>query len=296
MIDKFLEYITIERKYSALTASAYKRDLYELCSFLDTTPEDFSPKQTTEDDIKSFLIAQLDKGASARSVKRKLSAFRSFWKFLLGIGYTDVDITARIISPKTDRPLPVFYKESEMERATAQEDSDDDFSSVRNSLIIELLYQTGMRRAELLALKDKDIDSYMKQIRVLGKRNKERMIPVSDDLLGMIQRYQEYRDALPEIHDTQLLLLSDKGKPLSKTALYGIVHNRMSEVSTLKKQSPHVLRHTFATTMLDNGADINTIKTIMGHASLAATQIYTHTTFEQIKAEYKRAHPRAKRK
>lgn len=295
MIDKFIDYIKVEKRYSALTAQAYEKDLHALCDFLGVSAGEFDPKSATEDDIKAFLISELDKGKSARSVNRYLSSFRSFWKYLLRVGYTDVDITARIVSPKTDRPLPVFYKEEEMQRATAGEDSDDDFASVRDSLIIELLYQTGMRRAELLALGCNDVDPYLKQLKVLGKRNKERYIPVSDALLGQIERYIDYRAQLPQQDNAGELLLSERGKPLSKTTLYNIVHSRMSEVSTLKKQSPHVLRHTFATTMLDHGADINTIKTIMGHANLAATQIYTHTTFEQIKKEYKNAHPRAKK-
>ncbi len=295
MIDKFIEYIKVEKRYSPLTAQAYENDLYALCSFLNVEPCEFDPKNTTEDDIKAFLIHELDQGKSARSVNRYLSSFRSFWKYLLRVGYTDIDITARIISPKIEHQLPVFYKEEEMERATALESTDDDFVSVRDSLIIELLYQTGMRRAELLALKCNDVDYMLKQLKVLGKRDKERYIPVSDKLLQQVERYIEYRNALPRQENNGELLLSDKGKPLSKTTLYNIVHTRMSEVSTLKKQSPHVLRHTFATTMLDHGADINTIKTIMGHANLAATQIYTHTTFEQIRKEYKKAHPRAKK-
>ena len=295
MIEKFIDYITIERRYSLLTADAYKRDLLELCDFLKVSADEFEPRSVTEDDIKAFMIWQLDSGISARSVRRKLSSFRSFWKYLLRVGYTDQDVTARIVPPKIDKPLPVFYKEEEMERATAREDADDDFESVRNSLIIELLYQTGMRRAELLSLRCTDIDFSLRQLKVLGKRNKERIVPIADSLISQIEQYLSYRDTLPAQENNGELLLSEKGRPLSKSALYLIVHNRMSEVSTLKKQSPHVLRHTFATTMLDNGADINTIKTIMGHANLAATQIYTHTTFEQIRKEYKKAHPRARK-
>lgn len=295
MIDHFIDYITIERRYSAQTANAYRHDLEDLCDFLKINHSDLQPKKITEDDLKLFLINKLDNGISPRSVRRYLSSFRSFWKYLLRIEYTDTDITARIIPPKTDRPLPVFFKEEEMQKATIREEADDDFVSVRNSLIIELLYQTGMRRAELLSVKCKDVDFGLKQVKVLGKRNKERIIPMSDALLKQIKRYIDYRDDLEEQDNEGELLLNERGKPLSKTALYLIVRDRMSEVSTLKKLSPHVLRHTFATTMLDNGADINTIKTIMGHANLAATQVYTHTTFEQIKKEYKKAHPRAKK-
>lgn len=295
MIEHFLEYIVIERRYSLHTAEAYRKDLRDLCEFLNVEQSDFDPHLLTEDDLKAFLISRLDEGISPRSIRRYLSSFRSFWKYLLRIGHTGTDITARIIAPKIDKPLPVFFKEDEMQRATTREQVDDDFTSVRNTLIIELLYQTGMRRAELLGVKCSDVDFSLKQIRVLGKRNKERVIPLSDALLAQIQRYIDFRDSLPVQNNNGELLLNERGKPLSENALYLLVKERMAEVSTLKKLSPHVLRHTFATTMLDNGADINTIKTIMGHANLAATQVYTHTTFEQIKKEYKKAHPRAKK-
>ncbi len=295
MIDKFLEYITIERRYSSLTAASYRTDLYALCEFLSVKPDRFKPELATEDDIKAFMIAELDRGISPRSVRRKLSACHSFWKYLLRIGYVKTDITARIIPPKFKLPLPMFYKESEMERATADVDNVSDFVSVRDMLVIELLYQTGIRQAEALALKCTDVDFGMKQIRVIGKRNKERIIPVGDWLLSLITRYLPLRNKEAQ-DDNGELLLGDKGRPMTKGNIYSVVHNHMSKVSTLKKQSPHVLRHTFATTMLDHGADINTIKTLLGHASLAATQVYTHTTFEQIKKEYKKAHPRARGK
>ena len=293
IIDKFLEYITIERRYSNLTAISYQKDLLALCKFLSVSPDAFCPELVTEDDVKAFLISELDRGKVARSVKRTLSSMRSFWKFLLRIGCLKVDVTARIIPPKIDHPLPVFFKESEMELATAYDSMVNDFSSSLDALVIEMLYQTGMRRAELLGLADTDIDFSLKQIRVLGKRNKERIVPVADPLLDQIRQYQQYRSELPVLSERKHLLVGQDGCALSESKLYSIVKRRMSEVSSLKKQSPHVLRHTFATTMLDNGADINTIKTLMGHASLAATQIYTHTTFEQIRKEYKKAHPRA---
>lgn len=295
MINRFIEYILVEKHYSVKTADAYRHDLEALCAFLEVDVEDFDPLITTEDDIKAFLIDLLDKGGSPRSACRYLSSLRSFWKFLLRIGYVKVDITARVVAPKTDKPLPVFFKENEVEKATAREDKDDDFVSVRDTLIIEIFYQTGMRRAEMLGLKLSSVDEFRKVLKVLGKRNKERLIPISEELLTMINSYLDYRSQLPQLNEGELFI-TETGKPLTNSRLYNIVRSRMGEVSTLKKHSPHVLRHTFATTMLDNGADINTIKTLMGHASLAATQIYTHTTFEQIRQEYNKSHPRAKGK
>lgn len=298
MIDRFLEYISIERRYSSLTVSAYKQDLSDLCKFLDVEQDRFDPLLLTSDDISSFLKKRMkEDGVSARSACRYLSTFRSFWKFLLRIGYVNIDITARIVVPKINKPLPKFFKEDEMQRATEREDYDDDFVSVRDTLIIEILYQTGMRRAEIVGLKCSDVDFSLKQIKVLGKRNKERFIPISDNLLNQISRYLDYRKELLKSDDDKgELLLNKQGRALNCDAVYQIVRKRMREVTTREKVSPHVIRHTFATTMLNNGADINSIKTIMGHASLAATQIYTHTNIEQLKKEYTKAHPRAKGK
>ncbi len=296
MLTKFLTYLEVERHYSALTVEAYRKDLQHFCDFTNHEIEELDPRTITEGDIKEWMIAQLDEGLNPRTVRRRLSALRSLYKYLLRIGYTEKDPTARIISPKIDKPLPVFYKESEMKRAQLVEQWADDFVSVRDNLIIEMLYETGMRRAELLALDDKDLSFAEKQVRVFGKRRKERIIPLGEHLLEQILQYKNYREENVAERVDGAFFVSEKGKRLSANALYKIVHDRMSEVSTLHKQSPHVLRHTFATTMLNNGADINTIKTLMGHSSLAATQVYTHTTFEQVKKVYKEAHPRSKKK
>lgn len=296
ILAKFIDYIKIERRYSDLTVSAYERDLKEFCRFLQVSPEEFDPHLVTEDDIRAWLIEQMDNGISARSVRRKLSTLHSCWKYCLRIEFLDKDITQNIILPKIEHPLPVFYKEREMEAEQALAQKADDFLSVRNSLIIELLYETGMRQAELLGLTDQDVDVSASQVRIFGKRRKERIVPIGPRLLQQIQTYWEWRNREVPERTGETVLVTPKGKPMSKNQLYQVVHERMSEVSTLKKQSPHVLRHTFATTMLNQGADINTIKTLMGHASLEATQIYTHTTFEQAKQVYKKAHPRSKGK
>ncbi len=295
MITKFLTYLEVERHYSALTVDAYRKDLLHFCDYMQQAFEELDVRSITEGDIKEWMIVQLDEGLNPRTVRRRLSALRSLYKYLLRVGYMAKDPTARIISPKIHKPLPVFYKESEMERAQLVEEWADDFVSVRDSLIVELLYETGMRRAEVLILDDKDISFPEKQVRVFGKRRKQRIIPLGESLLEQILQYQQYRNEAVAQREDDALLVSEKGKRLTANALYKIVRERMSEVSTLHKQSPHVLRHTFATTMLNNGADINTIKTLMGHASLAATQVYTHTTFEQVKKAYKKAHPRSKK-
>ncbi len=291
-IEHFLEYLQIERRYSLLTVSAYRHDLEEFCSFLHIGFAALDPDSVTDDDIKEWLISLMDNGISARSVRRKLSSLRSFWKYCLRVGVAHRNPTQLVLSPKISKPLPVFYKEREMRQERELERFADDFISVRDNLIIEMLYQTGMRRAELIALSDGDVNEEARQIRVFGKRRKQRIIPVGDDLLEQILQYRQWRDeCYPERAD-DALFLTKKGRRINAATVYAVVHDRMMEVSTQKKQSPHVLRHTFATAMLDNGADINTIKTLMGHASLAATQVYTHVTFEQMKKAYAAAHPR----
>ncbi len=287
MIKHFLDYIAIERKYSPRTVEAYRDDLRDFCTFLGRTPEELDPTVPDETDVKEWMLDLLEQQhQSPRSVKRKLSALRSFYKFLLRQGKVKKDITARVIPPKADKPLPVFFREEEMNAALSGNGQAPmaDGQSQRDDLIISLLYQTGMRQAELLALTDADIDLQQGQIRIFGKRRKERIVPIGEHLLAQIKDYMAARDE----SDGQFF------PGLTKYTLYNIVRTRMGEVSTLKKHSPHVLRHTFATTMLDNGADIRTIQTLLGHASLSTTQVYTHTTFEQIKRVYMATHPRAK--
>ena len=310
MIQHFLDYIAIERKYSPRTVEAYRDDLRDFCRFIGCPTDDFDPKSVDETDVKTWMLDMIEnQHQKPRSVKRRLSALRSFYRFLLRQRCVEKDITARIIPPKADKPLPVFFRQEEMEAVKEEGerlkeeglsetgDQERDFEVVRDNLIIEMLYQTGMRQAELLGLTDADVDLSKGQVRIFGKRRKERIVPIGEHLIHQILDYLSVRAEIIRESPTFFVKRSKSGEivAMTKNTLYTIVRTRMGEVSTLKKHSPHVLRHTFATTMLDNGADIRTIQTLLGHASLSTTSIYTHTTFEQIKRVYMQTHPRAKK-
>ena len=308
VIQKFLDYIAIEKRYSARTVGEYGDDLKAWCQFLRVKVEDFDPKDVDAEDVKLWMIEMLDNGQSPRSVKRRLSAVKSFYKFLLRVGLVKVDITRAIIAPKTDKPLPIYFRESEMQGVKINQARDwneemseeEQWVHMRDYLMVELLYQTGMRRAELVGLKEEDVDTRQKQIRVFGKRAKERIVPIGEGLCELIEEYRKNKCKLlgEQVGIGTFLVRKKKNgewQAMDAQTLYNIVRARMGEVSTLKKHSPHVLRHPFATAMLNNGADIRTIQSLLGHASLAATQVYTHATFEQMKEAYEAAHPRSRK-
>lgn len=308
MIQKFLDYIAIEKRYSVRTVGEYGDDLRAWCAFLGWEVTEFDPSKVGAEDVKLWMVDMLDRGQSPRSVKRRLSAVKSLYKFLLRVGLVKVDITRAIVAPKTDKPLPIYFREGDMEAVKVNQERDwnedmcgeDQLVHLRDYLIVEMLYQTGMRRAELVGLKEVDVDTRQRQVRVFGKRAKERIVPMGDALCELIEEYRTKKCEILGEQDGIGTLLVRKNRnggwqAMDAHTLYNIVRTRMGEVSTLKKHSPHVLRHTFATTMLNNGADIRTIQSLLGHASLAATQVYTHATFEQMKEAYHAAHPRSKK-
>ena len=309
MIQRFLDYIAIEKRYSVRTVKEYGDDLRMWCGFLGWELEEFNPSQLDESDVKEWMVEMMDNGVSARSVKRRLSAVKSLYRFLLATGVVKVNITSKVIMPKTDKPLPVFFKESEMAAFKSRNempaydegmDKEEWLEQMRDYLVVELLYQTGMRRAELAGLKDSDVDLSARQVRVFGKRKKERLVPLGEGLVKEIEGYLAVKGEILSEQDRFGIFLVRKKKngiwvPLGADGIYNIVRARMGDVSTLKKHSPHVLRHTFATTMLNNGADIRSIQALLGHSSLAATQVYTHSSFEQMKKAYEQAHPRGRR-
>ena len=295
MINEFLQYLQYEKNYSSHTVLSYNTDMLQFCDFLEINPTGFSPDEITSSVIQQWVLSLLDKDLSPRSVSRKISTLKSFWRFMQLRGLTDKNPILKIVLPKTKKALPAFYKQQEMQLVLSEDTRVGGFQQVRNRMIIDLFYETGLRVSELVSLKDLDVDEKAKQLRVIGKRNKQRIIPLGDEICLSLSEYRQLRNrSVERVNDS--LFVRVNGKSMYSRVIYNIVHNTMEQVSTLHKQSPHVLRHTFATTLLNNGADINAVKDLLGHSSLAATQVYTHVSFTELNKIYKQAHPRANKK
>lgn len=292
-VDEFLQYLRYEKNYSTHTVVAYKRDLLQLMDFVNMEYQVGSPDLIDSDMLRSWMVSLMENGLSARSVNRKLSCLKSFWHFLMRQGYTKENPVQKVLAPKTKKSLPVFLKEEEMEEILKPvENSTEKFETSRDFLIIDLFYSTGMRLSELIGLTDEEVDLDACVLRVTGKRNKQRLIPFGTELKKAILSYQEMRRKYVSDKPVRLLVRKN-GDALYPQMVYKMVHDKLSGVATLSKKSPHVLRHTFATTLLNRGAELNAVKELLGHSSLSATEVYTHTTFEELKKVYKQAHPRA---
>ncbi len=288
--NDYIDYLRFQKRYSEHTVNAYRNDILQFAAFLGD--EDHRPgwEEVTDRQVRAWMIALMDEGISPRSVNRKLSSLKSFYRYLQRKG-VKADPTAGISGPKTGKPLPAFVRENEINELLDTWEFGDDFEGQRNKMIIEMLYGTGMRRAELIGLREEDVRFGERIIRVTGKRNKQRQIPLLPELAEKLEAYLEVkREMFPGV---TWLFVTSKGKQMYPRLLYRVVHKYLGLVTSLTKKSPHVLRHTFATHLLNRGADLNAIKEILGHANLSATQIYTHSTFEKLKRVYKQAHPRA---
>ena len=285
--NNFLKYLEFEKRYSQHTLKSYNTDISQFSSYLI---KEFNLKNIEEVNhslIRSWVSSLLEASVSSRTVNRKITTLKSFFKFLMQENVIFENPMRKIISPKTSKKLPVFIEKSKMDELLDEIEFPDTFEGTRDKLIIDMFYMTGMRLSELLSVRLVDIDFVNSVVKVLGKRNKERIIPLPPVLLRNLRIFAQNN----RIKD--LLFINFEGKMLSPKNVYNIVNKYLSMVSSIEKKSPHVLRHTFATHMLNNGADINAIKEILGHANLSATQVYTHNTIDKLKTIYKQAHPRA---
>lgn len=289
----FLNYISTEKRYSKHTEKAYSNDLNQFTSFLAESYQIDTPVAASSQMIRSWVIDLMEKNNSSRSVNRKLSTLKSFYRYLIREGEVTENPMTKVSSPKVKSRLPSFVDQDSMSALLSAEMFEDDFAGQRDRLILMLLYYTGMRRSELIGLNRSSFDLHNKSLKVLGKGNKERIIPVNEELTSLMKQYIAKRDEQDFSKSEDTLLVTDAGMALYPNFVYRSVRNHLAKVSTSEKRSPHVLRHTFATHMLNNGADLNSIKEILGHANLSATQIYTHNSIEQLKLIYKQAHPKA---
>ena len=291
--DSFLEYLAAERNYSSATIESYAKDLSMFQEFLEGLNPDASWTAVEAGDVREWVIYLLDEQhMSASSVNRKLSALRSFYKYLRRVGRVSINPMEKVVAPKKKRPLPYFVRESEMDKLLELTAEDRSFKGIRDRLILMMFYETGIRRAELLGMTDASVDLKAKQIKVTGKRNKQRIVPFGKELESEINAYRTAREETLGQQTFPALFVTEERTAMKEAQISKIVKDNLSKVTTIKKRSPHVLRHSFATAMLNNHADLTSIQKLLGHESVATTEIYTHVSFEELKSEYKNAHPR----
>lgn len=291
-VDKFLDYLSSELNRSQQTVESYRDDLKHFEMFAKDLSDSFSWETVDSDMVRDWMESMMDKGNSAATVSRRLSALKTFYRFALARHYVESDPVYSIKGPKKEKPLPQFVKESEMDELLDRQAWGNDYNNVRARTIIILFYETGMRLSELVNLDDKDVNFVTSEIKITGKGNKQRIVPFGDELKNTLLEFRRLRDASVEVK-TPALVVSDKGTRMSPSKVQNIVRSNLSRVCSLKKKSPHVLRHSFATAMLNHHVGIENLKKLLGHASISTTEIYTHTTFEQLKRVYNEAHPRA---
>jgi integrase/recombinase XerC len=306
--NRFIAHIQFEKRYSPHTVIAYRNDLDQLYAFLLDVYSITDIKMVNHAMIRSWLVSLMDHDISSRSINRKLTTLKSYYKFLIREGIVDQNPMRKVSSPKTSKRLPVFVEKEKMDLLLDEIEFGEGFPALRDRLLIEMLYDTGMRLSELINLKEIDINFHNSTLKVLGKRNKERLIPFSVKFAGLLKTYlgernryltqirssgQENTDSDQEVSGFTFVFITGSGRRIYPKMVYRIVNQYLSRVTTLEKRSPHILRHTFATHLLNNGAELNAVKELLGHANLSATQVYTHNTIEKLKRIYKQAHPKA---
>ena len=293
LIDSFLEYLLHEKNYSQHTITAYKNDLIVFKDFCEVEFEQDDVENVHYNQIRSWIVSLVEQGVSNRTINRKVSSLKTFYKFLQKIEVIEFNPLAKHKSLKVQKKAQIPFTPKEVESVIDDLSVEDDFTSVRNKLIVELFYSTGIRRIELINIKSKNVDVNSKLIKVLGKRNKERYVPILPSIIDTIKKYLEYKNQIN--CDVEEFLVTEKGGKIYETLVYRIINSYFSRVSTKVKKSPHILRHTFATQLLNQGADLNSVKELLGHSSLASTQVYTHNNLEQMKKMFNNAHPRSKK-
>ena len=288
----FTDYLLLEKKYSPHTVAAYTKDLERFFDFITNQYELSSLLSVNYSMIRSWIVFLVDTGISNSSINRKISSLKTYYKFLLKTDQISETPLAKHRALKVAKKVQIPFSQTEVEDVLELFDQANDFETLRDKLIVELFYSTGMRRAELIGLRLSDVSEIQKTIKVLGKRNKERIIPLLPSVLTTITKYKIFRDALPCLGASNTLLLTSKGTPIYETLVYRVITRYFSEASLKVKKSPHILRHSFATHLLNQGAELNAVKELLGHASLASTQVYTHNSIDTLKQVYKNAHPR----
>jgi integrase/recombinase XerC len=292
MIDSFLKYLQYEKRLSAHTVLAYKTDLNQFHHFLQEAFPDVLPESADHGIIRSWIIQQVETGLDPASINRKIACLRTFFKFLMRQEYLNQNPMTKVKVLKTKKKLPDFIREGDMANLLDNVSFEDTFEGWRDKLVLELFYATGIRLSELIQLKESQLNLLNHTIKVLGKRNKERMVPFPASIVSILERYKAIRNKEVEIK-TGYLFVTDKGKPCYPMMVYRIVKKYLDQYTTSNKKSPHVLRHTYATHLLNKGAEINAVKDLLGHSSLAATQVYTHNSIEKLKKVFDQAHPKA---
>ena len=293
MTDRFLRYLAYERRYSAHTLQAYETDLQQFTPFLNEEQADCAIEEASHTQIRGWVLQLMEDGVTARSVNRKLATLRSFYKFLRKQGIIQHDPLLKIQSLKTPKSLPHFVQEAEMDRLLDHVPFSNDFFGLRDKLVLELLYGLGLRKAELIQMRTLDLRLEESTVKVLGKRNKERVLPIPKPLLPLLKEYIVAKENSFEAPYAPQLIVTDNGEAAYPMFIYRLVKKYLQYFTTAEKQSPHILRHTFATHLLNRGADLNVVKDLLGHSSLAATQVYTHNSMEKLKKVFDQAHPKA---
>lgn len=291
-LEKFSDYLLLEKKYSSHTVIAYINDLDGFQYFLDTEYDSEQIKNANYAMIRQWIVSLVNEGISNRSVNRKISSLNSYFKFLIKIGNLESNPLKKHRALKVEKKVQVPFSQTEIETVLEQLSIVTDFESARDRAIVELFYTTGIRRIELVQLQIEDVDFSNKTLKVLGKRNKERYIPLLPTIIKTLQEYTVFRNGLTSIEDHSSLFLTKKGSKIYETLVYRIINKYFSKVSSKIKCSPHVLRHSFATHLLNEGADLNAVKELLGHSSLATTQVYTHSSIAELKQIYAKTHPR----